>query len=296
MQLEINGMYSFKPIKKDSLSQRVEKDIKDAITSKIYKPFEKLPSERDLMNQFKVSRTTIREALRSLQSSGLIFVRRGVNAGAFVAEINPNPITENFQNLINFGLINFVHLIEARLYIEPEAARIAAICRTDKDIERLNNLLEIAEANVRSSAKEARLINVRFHIEIAKVTQNPIIIFISESITQAYSTVIVEMTRTKLSKADILKNIGAHRYILDSITQKNEKEAFERTRKHILGLYYIYRRIIPNVSKKDIKAFENRLGSMSCGDHKSKVSVSSAVFSSSGVANDCKRKVNYGRE
>jgi len=252
-------MYSFKAIKKASLSQQIEKDIKNAIASRIYKPLEKLPSERDLMDQFKVSRATIREALMSLQSSGLIFVKRGVNAGAYVAEINPNPITENFQNLIKFGLINFVHLIEARLYIEPEAARIAAICRTDKDVEMLNDLLKKAEVNAGTSGKEARLINIRFHVEIAKVTQNPIIIFISESITQVYSTVIVEMTKTKLSKADVRKNIDAHRYILDSIIEKNEKGAFERTKNHILGLYRIYCRIIPNVSKKDIKEFENRL-------------------------------------
>jgi GntR family transcriptional repressor for pyruvate dehydrogenase complex len=255
-------MHSFKAIKKASLSQRIEKDIKDAIAGRIYKPFEKLPSERDLMNQFKVSRTTIREALTSLQSSGLISVKRGVNAGAYVAEINPNPITENFQNLIKFGLINFVHLIEARLYIEPEAARIAAICRTDKDIEMLNDLLEKAETSNKTSSKEARLINIRFHVEVAKVTKNPIVIFISESITQVYSTVLVEMTKTKLSKADILKNIDAHRYLLESIIEKNGEEAFERTKSHILGLYRIYCRIIPKVSKKDIKEFENRLSSM----------------------------------
>jgi GntR family transcriptional repressor for pyruvate dehydrogenase complex len=251
-------MYTFKAIKKASLSQQIEKDIKNAIASRVYKPFEKLPSERDLMNQFNVSRATIREALMSLQSSGLIVVKRGVNAGAYVSEINPDPITENFQNLIKFGMINFVHLTEARLYIEPEAARIAAICRTEQDIEMLNGLLEKAEASNKTSGKEARLINIRFHVEIAKVTQNPIIIFISESITQVYSTVIVEMTKTKLSKSDVIKNIEAHRYILDSIIRKDDKEAFERAKAHILGLYHTYRRIIPNVPRRDIKEFENR--------------------------------------
>jgi GntR family transcriptional repressor for pyruvate dehydrogenase complex len=255
-------MYSFKAIKKASLSQQIEEDIKNAIASQIYKPLEKLPSERDLVKQFNVSRTTIREALMSLQRSGLILVKRGVHAGAYVAEINPRPITENLRDLSNFGLINFVHLIEARLYIEPEAARIAAVCRTDKDIEMLNDLLEKAEASSKTSSKEARLINIRFHVEVAKVTQNPIIIFISESITQVYSTVLVEMTKTKLSKADILKNIDAHRYLLESIIERNGEQAFERTKNHILGLYRIYCRIIPNVSKRDIKEFENRLSSM----------------------------------
>ena len=265
------NMYSFKAIKKASLSQQIENEIKNAIASRIYKPLEKLPSERELMDQFNVSRSTIREALMNLQSSGLIFVKRGVNAGAYVAEINPSPITENFQNLIKFGIVNFVHLIEARLYIEPEAARIAAICRTDKDIEILNGLLEKAKMAMETSSKEARLINIRFHIEVSKVTQNPIIIFISESITQVYSTVLVEMTKTKLSKTDILKNIDAHRYILDSIISKNEKEAFERTKNHILGLYHLYRQIITKVSPKDIKEFESRLRDSNCKENKTEL-------------------------
>jgi len=251
-------MYSFKAIKKVSLSQQIENNIKNAIASRIYEPLEKLPSERHLMSQFNVSRATIREALMSLQSSGLIVVKRGVNAGAYVSEINPDPITENFQNLIKFGMINFVHLTEARLYIEPEAARIATICRTDKDIGMLNELLEKAETSNNTSGKEARLINVRFHVEVAKVTKNPIIIFISESITQVFSAGLIEIT--KLSKADVLKNIDAHRFILDSIIRKDEKEAFERAKKHILGVYHTYRRIIPNVPGRDIKEFESRLG------------------------------------
>lgn len=254
----MGALYTFKAIKKAPLSQQIEEDIKEAIASRIYKPFEKLPSERDLMNQFHVSRTTVREALMSLQSRGLIIVKRGIHAGAYVSEINPDPITENFQNLIRFGKVNFIHLTEARLYVEPEAARIAAICRSEKDLATLNELLTKAEARNQTSVKEARLINVRFHVEVAKVTQNPIIIFISESVTQVFSAGLIE--RTKLSKADVLKNIDAHRYILDSIIGKDEKEAYERAKSHILGVYHTYRRIIPNVPRSDIRGFENRLG------------------------------------
>ncbi len=256
------NVHPFKPIKKSSLSHQIEENIKRAIASGAYKPFEKLPSERDLMAQFNVSRTTVREALMSLQSSGLIFVKRGVNAGAYVSEINPDPITKNFQNLIKFGKINFMHLTEARLYVEPEATRIAAICRTDKDVQILSELLEKAEASNKTSPKEARLVNIRFHVEIAKVTQNPIIIFISESITQVFSSLIVEMTKTKISRADVAKNIDTHRFILEAMIQGDEREAYARAKAHILGVYDTYRRILPNIPQRDVSEFERRLRSI----------------------------------
>jgi len=243
-------MHDIRSLKRPLLSKQVEKHIKDCIVSRIYKPFDKLPSERNLMNQFKVSRTTIREALITLQNSGLIVMKRGVSAGAYVCEINPNPITENFRDLIRFGKINFVHLMDARLYIEPEAARIAAILRTEKDIEMLKELSGKMERSHKTSNKEARLLNLRFHCEVAKVTKNPIIIFFSESVTQVFSVALIEMT--KLSKAEILENSAEHRRILDSIVEKNQGEAFTRAKEHIMRIYHLYSRIMPNVSEEDM--------------------------------------------
>jgi DNA-binding FadR family transcriptional regulator len=63
---------SFKSLKKPLLSQEVELAIKKSILEEVYRPGEKLPSERELVEQFQVSRVTIREAFRNLQSSGLI--------------------------------------------------------------------------------------------------------------------------------------------------------------------------------------------------------------------------------
>jgi GntR family transcriptional repressor for pyruvate dehydrogenase complex len=252
-------MPEFKSLKKPLLSQEVEKYLRQSLTRRVYKPGNKLPSERELVDQFKVSRVTIREALRNLQTCGLITVKRGINAGVYVSELNSDPITENFKNLVRFGKTNFVHLLDARLYIEPQAACIAASCRTNEDIEILTELLDTAERTVEMSCKESRLINVRFHCEVAKVTKNPIIIFITESVTQVYSAELIEITGETIGKKTTLSHIKKHRYILDSIADKNMREAFERTRRHISEIYHFYRRIIPNVSEKDIKAFENHI-------------------------------------
>jgi GntR family transcriptional repressor for pyruvate dehydrogenase complex len=245
-------MGQFKSLKKLPLSQEVELAIKESIHDAIFKPGEKLPSERELVEQFQVSRVTIREALRNLQSAGLITIKRGINAGAYVIEPNSDPITENFQNLFRLGRIDYCHLIDARLYLEPRVAEIAAKYRKARDIQLLRRLLDRAEAEINNSRMQARLINVSFHCEVAKITRNPIIIFITESITQSYSALIIERTRTQLGHRQIRNFIADHQNILDSIVKQNSQEAYEKTRRHLLETYIAYSRIAPDQCNKDI--------------------------------------------
>ena len=245
-------MPEYKSLKKPLLSQEVKDAIQASIADARFKPGQKLPSERELVDQFQVSRVTIREALRNLQSAGLIEIRRGVNAGAYVSEPNSDPITENFRNLIHMGRIGFSHLIDARLYIEPRASEIAAKYASEEDIHRLNQVLDRAASQVATSRKNARLTNVSFHCEIAKITKNPIILFITESITQSYSATIIELTRRQLKREVIQRFIDGHREILDAIKRRNSKDAYEMTRRHLLDTYQAYARVMPEDQLQEI--------------------------------------------
>ena len=242
----------FRSLKKPPLSQEVESAIKKSIQDGVYRPGEKIPPERILVEQFQVSRVTIREALRNLQRSGLITVRRGVKAGAYVSELTSEPITENFQNLIQMGRIDYSHLIDARLYIEPRTAEMAAKYRTAQDVARLQTLLDKAEGFVTESRKQARLLNVSFHCEVAKITKNPIIVFITESITQSYSALIIDRTSDILGSSQVQKFIDEHRDILDSIIKQSSAEAYEKTRRHLLETYLTYAKHAPKSLHKDI--------------------------------------------
>ena len=245
-------MKRFKSVRKPLLSEEVERQLRASISAGIYKPGDKLPSERELVNQFEVSRVTVRDALRNLQNLGLISVRRGVNAGAYVSEPTPQPITQSINNLIQMKKVNFAHLIEIRLYIEPEVARTAAICRTSEDLDTLSQLLDQAEKYISKSRKKARLSNVRFHSEVAKITGNELIVFLSESITQVYSAMIIEMTQTKLSEERIRKLISDHRAILDAIANKEPEKAFSAAKKHLLDTYHTYSTIMPDIRDPEV--------------------------------------------
>lgn len=245
-------MDGFKSLKKPLLSQEVERAIKQAIQDEFYRPGEKIPSERELVEKFQVSRVTIREALRNLQQSGLIIVRRGINAGAYVTEPTSDPITENFKNLMSLGRIDYSHLIDARLYIEPRAAHIAARYRTEEELRHLQGLLARAEADADKSWKRGRRTNVSFHCEVAKITRNPIVIFITESITQSYSALIIEHTRERIDRPGIQKFINEHREILDAIAIQDPQAAYEKTRRHLHETYATYARVAPSELAQDI--------------------------------------------
>ncbi|MBN1102994.1 MAG: FadR family transcriptional regulator [Deltaproteobacteria bacterium] len=238
-------MTRFKSLKKPPLSEEVEKQLRASINAGIYRPGDKLPSERELVDQFEVSRVTVRDALKRLQNLGLISTRRGLKAGAYVLEPSPQPFTLGIDNLIQMKMVNFAHLIEIRLYIEPDVARSAALSATGKDVKRLTALLDDAERYAASHPKQARMTNVRFHCEVAKTVQNALIVILCESITQVYSAMLIELTHTKLDEKGIRKLISEHRNILEAIALKKPREAYERTKTHLLETYNTYSRIMP---------------------------------------------------
>ena len=238
-------MSQFKSVKKPSLAQAVQSQLVDSITSGLYVPGQRLPAERELMEQFEVSRVTVRDALTSLKSMGLVYIKRGVNGGTFVAEPSPMPITESFKNLVHMGRVHFGHLIEARLSLEPTLAMSAARCRSPQDLERLENSLLKARQQLDTSLKNARLQNVRFHHEVARICNNPILLFISESITQTFSGLIIEMTQDSLSRDTVLGLIEEHEEILEAIRNQDTDAAYASTRAHLLKTYEMYAGVMP---------------------------------------------------
>jgi GntR family transcriptional repressor for pyruvate dehydrogenase complex len=237
-------MQTFRSVKKLPLPIEIQKQLSKAINDGVYKPGDKLPPERELVDQFQVSRVTIREALTILQNQGIITIRRGMNAGTYVTEPSPVPITKTIENLISFQKLSFVHLVEARLYLEPESARAAAYLHTDADIAKMKQLIDQAEEIANVSWKEARRTNIQFHREIARIAQNPIILFIIESISQVYADYLIEVTKTKLEKEAILKNINEHRAILTAIENGDGNGASDNTRRHLMETYRTYSGII----------------------------------------------------
>jgi GntR family transcriptional regulator, transcriptional repressor for pyruvate dehydrogenase complex len=165
-----------------TLSQKIERKIEEAIRQKKLIPGTKLPSERELCESFVVSRTALREALRRLSARGLIVIRKG--SGMVVSEIKTEDAIKalNLYYDLKFDSDLIIQIIEVRRLFEPEIARLASRNRTDADLKTLKeNLFDLAKCDPDNTQLEVDIIN-RFHMNLSKATGNPIIMITMEPI------------------------------------------------------------------------------------------------------------------
>src|SRR6267142_2020597 len=138
-------------LSKDDVTARLVGVFKNLISEGALTPGGRLPAERDLAEEFGVSRSSLRQALKVLQIMGVISQRVGdgtyLNAGA------PSILSEPMEFLILLDGISFHELMEARLIVEPELAARAARRATAEDIAELQQVLTEMEENRRDHAR-----------------------------------------------------------------------------------------------------------------------------------------------
>ena len=128
-----------------SLSQRIEAEIEDAIRAKKLMPDEKLPTEIELSKSYGVSRNALREALRSLDSKGLIRIEKG--RGMFVNNYSLSQAVSSVNMFLemNASKDNLLQIIKLRQMFEPEIAAAASLNRTEEDLINLKSAIEAME-------------------------------------------------------------------------------------------------------------------------------------------------------
>ncbi len=166
---------------RDLLSKAVASKIEEAIRSGKILPDSKLPSEFELCDQFNVSRTAVREAIRTLSARGLVTVEKG--RGIFVKNITADSVTDPMHLYLQmqFSGEHALHLVHARQVIEPPIAASAALFHTDEDAAKLIKNLEDLKRSDNGFAELARL-DMEFHLNVAKASENPIIPLLLEPI------------------------------------------------------------------------------------------------------------------
>jgi GntR family transcriptional repressor for pyruvate dehydrogenase complex len=167
-----------------TLSDRVTSSVLELITQAALKPGDRLPSERDLGERFGVSRTVVREALRSLAAKGVLDVRSG--SGATVASVNVERASEALRLYVQGSQgkvdgVTYEQINDVREMIETRVARIAARSASAEDIARLVAVHEEFCANSEDPQVTPQL-DVAFHRAIAESVHNPLFLVMLDSI------------------------------------------------------------------------------------------------------------------
>lgn len=213
---------------KSRLSDSIADSILSMITvEKRFMPGDKLPNENILSEELKISRTTLREAIRILATGGVLEIRRG--RGTFVREDLKLDNPKELVPLIS-AKVKARDLYEMRLIFEPEAAYYAALRATDKEIERILSLGAEIEERIRQGKDRTEVEQV-FHQSIAKATHNE---FMNQLMPVIYEGINKGVRLSKVHEEAVQATLTDHKILMDFLKMRNGEGARNAMKIHIL--------------------------------------------------------------
>ena len=219
----------FTPIKNTKVYEQVIEQIEGMITNGVLKKGDRLPSERELVEQLGVSRASIREALRSLEIIGLIESKQG--EGNFIRENLDNTLFEPLSIMFMLNDCKVEEIFELRKVIEIETAALAARKITDEEINELQMLVD----NMKTSEDEDERVkdDAKFHYTIAKASRNFLILSILNTVSSLMDSFIKDARKNIINNQlkDSIDN--EHEEILNALKSHNPNKASESMRKHM---------------------------------------------------------------
>lgn len=191
----------------------------------VYAEGERLPSERALINQLGVSRTTVREAIRGLQATGYLGVRRGSTGGAYVMPQGTPP--HHAPARLRERVDDFHEIVEFRIAIEGMVARLAAERRSRQDCVSLRNAIE----RMRTATKmaEFRRGDNAFHMALAEAAGNAHLKRAVEDARAAWFAPLESMRYELL----VDESVAAHERILVAVEARGPDVAMQAAHDHI---------------------------------------------------------------
>ena len=214
-------------IKKTRIHEEVVTQIHDLIRQGKLKAGDQLPAERELAETFKVSRTSVREALRALETKGLIVSRTGM--GNFVAELPIESLVAPLAKLLIQEKDALADIFEMRKLIEPHIASLAAQRATHADIERMKRILD-KQSDAVGRGETGVEADAELHFAIGQATQNQAL----EKLVSGLMELLSHSREESLQTSDRRRaSIEAHREILSAIERHDKRQAQKTMLHHI---------------------------------------------------------------
>jgi GntR family transcriptional regulator, transcriptional repressor for pyruvate dehydrogenase complex len=215
------------PVKVARAYEQLAALLRERITSGDLREGQRLPSEVALAEQAGVSRSTVREALRTLQEAGLI--ERASPRVLVVARRVDDPAFRELRHALRQRNVTFHHLHEALVTLEPELSRFAAERADDDDIRRLHEAVAEQERNLDHFREWSRL-DEEFHLAVAEMSDNPALIIARAPITQLLVPVLHRFIRSRTHTEHATRY---HRRIVSEIEAGDGDTAAAVTRRHV---------------------------------------------------------------
>lgn len=243
-------MAEFESVKTKRVSDIIGEQIRRKLETGELKPGDKLPPERELAVEMGVGRNAVREALRSLEMSGVVMLQKGPKGGSFVSNGDWRTLSKGLKDLLFLRGITIEQLTRARVLIETAVTQAACESALESDLVVLDKQLDQAEEAYKRRDYDAKLAYlVEFHNLLAQSTHNPVLVFVMASIMDLmheYATTVGP------DKNDL--SLKALRRVTTALRQRNVLESQTAIQEHLERLQERYVQYQANLRSKTTRA------------------------------------------
>jgi DNA-binding FadR family transcriptional regulator len=220
----------FAPVSVARASSAIAEQIRTAILTGRLKAGDRLSPERELAEQFGVSRVTVRDALRSLEAMGLIEVKVGARGGAFVTAPTSARVGEGIVDLLSLSGLTDKEVTEARQIFELGIIPLVCERATEQDIEDLLEICDRGDAALENGAYPMEL-SAEFHTRVALASHNTAIAMLAESF---HGPTLRSMIHVKEAHPEMgIRGNREHRQFVLAVKKGDVEKATAVMRTHI---------------------------------------------------------------
>jgi DNA-binding FadR family transcriptional regulator len=220
----------FSVVYANRMSEAIVEQIQSLMRANRLRQGDRLPSERELCEQFGVSRVTVREALRILEVGGLVEIRVGARGGAFVTTPSSERLGARLADLISIAPITASEVTEARLVFELGIIPTVIARATEEDIESLRTMTRQHLEALRRGEYTMDM-SAAFHNRVGACTHNAAI----EMLVKSFHGPLLMSLREAATAAPLMGQRGTveHRDFVEAVAERDEAKATEIMRRHI---------------------------------------------------------------
>ncbi|WP_327241771.1 FadR/GntR family transcriptional regulator [Streptomyces sp. NBC_01320] len=230
-------------------SERIAAALVEDVIREGLQPGDRLPNEAAMTERFGVGRGSLREALRILEVYGLISLKAGPGGGPVLQAVDPREVGRTFSLYLSLRGARIAELIEARLFIEPMVARLAAENRDPEALRRLENVLK---AEAAADGEEYRYLDAAndFHYVVASMTGNNVFDLVATALKELYTTKVVAAGIAALTVQPSI--CLEHREIGQAVLDGRADDAERLMREHMTFYLGSLRNTEPNFTRSQI--------------------------------------------
>ncbi len=230
------------------MSERIANRIADQILGGDIRPGDRLPTEKEMVAEFGVARTTVREALRLLESHGLITIRAGVGGGPVACRPQFASLGNTLKLFLQLEGANLSDVIDTRLTLEPVVAQQATPRITDERLGELQAVLDSIRANPDDYSNFVEK-NARFHTIIYTATGNPVLRIFMETLLQLVAEADPVSRHPEVTRAAA---VDAQQLVLNAMRSRNAVAAAEAMEAFVQDTAKYYRKRLSDVISRPV--------------------------------------------